>query len=268
MEPLGCFYAVEGRLDAFLPMAYVAWTGSAPILPTPEPLRRFIMRILTLPVVLLVMLSACRKEDSSQLPDNTPIHQDYKVLFDKPENRTRAFATFRKNNAWGTRLQLTGGSGITFNGSGYTTYTELDNYFYRWSTNGMSSVVFRFTKEGVGDLLNGISLSDTIDVAVPGGISVSIPNGAQVFWIGHPLQAGESVVAQLRQGSTSTSKVTVTTVGAQSVVIPSSVLSTLSPGTAELYLTRSRTLGIQQADGSAGGRRIVEVEARGTIAVQ
>lgn len=224
------------------------------------------------PALLLFLLclgaAGCRKESSADVAPAVPIHQDLKVLFDKPENRTRAFATFRKHNSLGTRLELTGGSSVTFNGNPYSSYTELDNYFYRWSTSGMAGVTFRYVKEAVAEFRNTIALSDTFDVSIPAGVVLSTVNGGQVRWIGRPLEAGETLKAQLKQGGTLSSTVTVSTAGAQVVQLPASIVSTLSPGTADLYLTRTRTLGLQQADGGAGGRRVVEVEARGTIAVQ
>jgi hypothetical protein len=221
-----------------------------------------------LPIALPMLLASCAKEESDDLPVETPIYQDYKVLFDKPENRTRAYATFRKNSSLGVRLQLTGGSSITFNGNSYTTYTELDNYFYRWAADGMVDVVFRYTKEGVGQFVNTIARADTNDIDVPNGVVISRTNGGQVYWWGIALEPGETVSAKLKQGSTTTSSVTVTTSGAESIQLPPSLMTNLAAGTADLYLTRTRTLGLQQADGGAGGRRIVEVEARGTVTLE
>ncbi len=215
-----------------------------------------------------LLMVSCAKQESDDLPVETPIYQDYKVLFDKPENRTRAYATFRKNSSLGVRLQLTGGSSVTFNGNSYTTYTELDNYFYRWAADGMVDVAFRYTKEGVGQFMNTIARADTNDIDVPPGVVISRVNGAQVYWWGIGLEPGETVSAKLKQGNTTTSSVTVTTSGAESIQLPPSLMTNLAAGTADLYLTRTRTLGLQQADGGAGGRRIVEVEARGTVTLE
>lgn len=226
------------------------------------------------PALLLLLLllalgaAGCRKESSADVAPAVPIHQDYKVLFDEPENRTRAFATFRKHNSLGTRLELTGGSSVTFNGNPYTSYTELDNYFYRWSTSGMAGITFRYVKESVDDFQNTIALRDTNDVNIPAGVSLSTVNGGQVQWVGRPLEAGETLKAQRKQGATTSATATVSTAGAQVVQLPASVVSSMAPGTADLYLTRTRTLNIQEADGSSGGRRVVEVEARGTVSIQ
>lgn len=227
------------------------------------------MRQITLIILpLAVLLLSCRKEESSEIAPETSIYQDYKVLFDKPENRTRAFATFRRGGSWGTRLQLTGGSSITFNGNPHSTYTELDNYFYRWSTNGIVDVAFRFDRAGGGIFDNSVLRADTFDIAVPADVSISRVNGGQVYWIGRPLAEGERLEVWLRQNNSNTSKTTISTTGATAVFLPSSVTSGLSQGTAELYLNRSRTLHLQEGDGNAGGRRIVEVEARGTVTVE
>jgi hypothetical protein len=217
---------------------------------------------------LAITASSCRKESSADVAPAVPIYQDYKVTFDKPDNRTRAFATFRKHNSLGTRLELTGGSSITFNGNSFTSYTELDNYFYRWSANGMASVAFRYIKEDAGEFQNSIALADTFDVSIPSGIVLSTVNGGQVQWVGRQLEQGETLKAQLKQGSTHSSTVTVSTTGAQVVLLPASMVSAMAAGAADLYLTRTRTLNLQQADGSAGGRRVVEVEARGSVVVQ
>lgn len=213
------------------------------------------------------MLGACAKEDSSDLPDNTPIYQDLKVVFDKPENKTRAFATFRKNNSTGTRLQLTGGSSITFNGNSWSSYTELDHYFYRWNTNGMEDVQFRFAKANSNVYVNTIARTDTNDINVPATLVIDRANGAQVHWVGSALVTGETVTAWLVQGGNTTSKVNVTVAGAQSIQLPPSLFSSLSAGTADLYFSRTRAVGLQQSDGNAGGKRVVEVEARGTVAL-
>jgi hypothetical protein len=224
--------------------------------------------IFTILLPALVLLVSCRKEESSNLDDDTAIYQDYKVIFDKPENRTRAFATFRRANSWGVRLLLTGGAGITFNGNSHTSYTELDNYFYRWNSSGITDVQFYFTKADGSWFQNSITRNDTLDIIVPLDGVVSRTNGGQVFWIGQPLLEGEKVEAQVKQGSTSSTKITVSVAGAQSVVFPASALTNLTEGTGQLYLTRSRTMPLNEGDANAGGRRIVEVEARGTITVE
>jgi hypothetical protein len=219
-------------------------------------------------LVLPLLLVACRKEESAELPEDTYIYQDYKVLFDKPENRTRAFATFRKNSSLGVRLELTGGSSIRFNNENWTSYTELDNYFYRWTDEGMVDVEFSFTNAGIGVFTNSITRADTFDVQIPTGVVLSRTNGGQVFWVGRPLVAGETMKAQVKQSGVNSSTSTVQTTGAASIQLSADQLSSLSAGTADLYLTRTRTLGLQQSDGGAGGRRIVEVEARGTVTLE
>ena len=222
----------------------------------------------TIALFSLLLLAACAKEDSSDLAPDVPIYQDYKVLFDKLEDRTRAFATFRRTSSLGTRLQLTGGSSIRFNGQSHEVYTELDNYFYRWTENGMVDVSFEYTKAAQALFLNSIARADTHDIAVPNGVVLSRVNGGQVFWTGRDLEAGEVVEAWLRQSGTNGGRVSVNTTGAGSVVFAADDVEDLSPGTADLYFSRTRTLPLQQADGSAGGRRVVEVEARGTVMVQ
>jgi len=219
-------------------------------------------------LALTILLVGCRKEESDTLPEDTSIYQDYKVIFDKPENRTRAFATFRKRNSWGTRLQLTGGSSITFNGNGHTTYTELDNYFYRWNTNGLVDVNLRFTRSDGAWFENSILRSDTNDVAVPVDITLSRTSGGTATWIGQPLVQGERMEVWLRQNNSNTSKTTVDVAGTQAVFLPASIVSGLTQGTAELHFNRSRTVALNEGDGNAGGRRIIEVEARGTVTIE
>lgn len=221
-----------------------------------------------LALALTILLVGCRKEESDTLPEDTSIYQDYKVIFDKPDNRTRAFATFRKSNFLGTRLQLTGAASITFNGNGYTTYTELDNYFYRWNTNGLVDVDFRFTRSDGAWFENSILRSDTNDVAVPADISLSRTNGGLVTWIGRPLLQGERMEVWVRQNGSNTSKTTLDVAGTSAIFIPGNVLSGLTQGTADLYFNRSRTVALNEGDGNAGGRRIIEVEARGTVTIE
>lgn len=225
-----------------------------------------------LPLILIlalsVLLTACRKEESDNLPADTSIYQDYKVIFDKPENRTRAFATFRKSNSWGTRLQLTGGASITFNGNVHNTYTELDNYFYRWNTTGMVDVDFRFTRSDGAWFVNSISRSDSNDVAVPANIVLSRTNGGLATWIGQPLVQGERMEVWVRQNGSNSSKTMLDVAGSSAIFIPGTVLSGLNMGTADLYFNRSRTVGLNEGDNNAGGRRIIEVEARGTVTIE
>ncbi len=225
------------------------------------------MRLLAL-LSIALLFTACAKEEIDDLPEDTAIYQDYKVLFDKPDNRTRAYAAFRKSSSLGVRLQLTGGASITFNDEAHTSYTEIDNYFYRWNTTGFKGVFLRFTKTDGAYFDNAILLADTNDVSVPNGITISRTNGGQVFWIGQPLEQGETLEAWLVQSGTTTSKTTVNTTGAGSVFIPASITSNLSNGTAELYFNRGRTLPLNEGDSNAGGRCIIEVEARGTVTIE
>ena len=128
----------------------------------------------------LLLLAACAKEDSSDLAPDAPIYQDYKVLFDKLEDRTRAYRHLPRTSSLGTRLQLTGGSSIIrFNGQSHEVYTELDNYFYRWTENGMVDVSFEYTKASRSLFLNSIARADTHDIAVPNGVVLSRVNGGR-----------------------------------------------------------------------------------------
>jgi hypothetical protein len=237
----------------------------------PAPFRNTITTMRNPSIIILalsILLVACRKEESDTLPEDTSIYQDYKVIFDKTDNRTRAYATFRRSNSWGTRLQLTGGASITFNGNAHSTYTELDNYFYRWNTTGMVDVNFRFTRSDGAWFENSILRNDTNDVAVPANLVLSRTNGGLATWIGQPLVQGERMEVWVRQNGSNTSKTTLDVAGTSAIFIPGTVLSSLTIGTADLYFNRSRTVALNEGDNNAGGRRIIEVEARGTVTIE
>ena len=217
-------------------------------------------------IILGMVVIACSKKDSSDIDPVIPFYQDYKVVYKKYKNLTKAKATFREKNKDGIRLELQPPAKILCNGK-TSSFSNVGNYFYNWEFPGNANASFILTDNKFRVFINNILFSEINDIAFPESFNTVNLNGTSVLhWVGTPLQEGEFVMAMIIQGDKFSGSYFIDSTGSTSIKLTEDLMFDLTSGNAELLLSRETHLGdVNQPDGDAGGRRIFLVETKKAI---
>ena len=216
--------------------------------------------------ILGMVVIGCSKKDSSDIDPVIPFYQDYKVVYKKYKNLTKAKATFREKNKDGIRLELQPPAKILCNGK-TSSYSNVGNYFYNWEFSGNANAYFQLTDNRLRVFNNSILFSEINDIGFPESFNSVNLNGTSVLhWTGTPLQEGEFVMAMILQGDKFSGSYFNDTIGSTSLALTYDGMFDLVAGYAEILLSRETHLGnVSQPDGDAGGRRVILVETKKAI---
>jgi len=217
-------------------------------------------------VILGMVVIGCFKKDSSDIDPVIPFYQDYKVVYKKYKNLTKAKATFREKNKDGIRLELQPPAKILCNGK-TSSYSNVGNYFYNWEFSGNANAYFQLTDNRLRVFNNSILFSEINDIGFPENFNSVNLNGTSVLhWTGTPLQEGEFVMAMILQGDKFSGTYFNDTIGSTSLALTYDGMFDLVAGYAEILLSRETHLGnVSQPDGDAGGQRVILVETKKAI---
>ncbi|MCD4791451.1 MAG: hypothetical protein K8R37_15760 [Bacteroidales bacterium] len=217
-------------------------------------------------VILGVAIIGCEKKSSSDIDPVIPFYQDYKVVYKKYKNLTKAKATFREKNKDGIRLELQPPAKILCNGK-TSSYSNVGNYFYNWEFSGNANAYFQLTDNRLRVFNNSILFSEINDIGFPESFNTVNLNGTSVLhWTGTPLQEGEFVMAMILQGDKFSGSYFNDTIGSTSLALTYDGMFDLVAGYAEIQLSRETYLGnVSQPDGDAGGQRVILVETKKAI---
>ncbi|MBE9482005.1 MAG: hypothetical protein IMY69_09945 [Bacteroidetes bacterium] len=216
--------------------------------------------------ILGIVVIGCSKKKSSDIDPYIPFYQDYKVVYKKFKNLTKAKATFREKNKDGIRLELQYPAKILCNGKP-SSFSNVGNYFYNWEFSGNADAYFKLTDNKLRVFNNSILFSEINDIGFPESFNTVNLNGTSVLhWSGTPLQEGEFVMAMILQGDKFSGSYFNDTIGSTSLALTNDIMFDLVPGNAELLLSRETHLGnVNHPDGNAGGRRVILVETKKAI---
>ena len=87
------------------------------------------IKIFSVIFILGLVVVGCSSKKSSDIDPYIPFYQDYKVVYKKFKNLTKAKATFREKNKDGIRLELQYPAKILCNGKP-SSFSNVGNYFY------------------------------------------------------------------------------------------------------------------------------------------
>lgn len=214
---------------------------------------------------MIYSLQACKKVASDDLKDTVPYYQKYTVDYDKDNDKTSAFATFKIRESNGTTVDLNNGASVTANGSS-PNGIQLVAGNYNWSLTGIVDVNFVLTKNSGTKINNTVAKTDIGDIAFPSNMPsiISKAAGFSFNWAGPALTSGESLVVTVT-GSPLSSNVTANVeknITGGTVDITSGDLSNFSPGTIFVTLKRSKTLSLDAKDDTAGGEMTVTIKQK------
>lgn len=198
----------------------------------------------------LIILSSCRREDSLDANQDR-IYTSYELSYDENEDVTTVKVVFRLGGILSSKLKLSDGSNVTFNGQ------EVSyNLFYANYQNEIPGFVdegtFVFTD------LNGLSFTNTVSfnsISFPSEMG-EITKGSdyEIEWLGGAITANESVSISIDGPlETDSHSISESQVGSTSATFTGSKTSDFSTGASILTMTRSYYTSVLNAP-SAGGK--------------
>lgn len=201
-------------------------------------------------------------EGGSEIDPSVPFYQNYGIEYNLTDNETHIGANFNKINAEGISLRLQK-NGILFNGK-EPDFLGSGTYMYMMEENGIVPVTFTFTRVSDMVFVNEASVSDVNPIAIPDTLD-SINYGlTSIAWNGDPVGANEFVQVHLEYKGgvydTNTSAQ-----GAKNVLVNFEMSNDVTTGT--LYLSRVKTLPLQQSQSTAGGQIQVSYVVTKTVSI-
>lgn len=223
-------------------------------------------RLLLIPILIFV---ACETEDSSDLPTETAIYQDYLVRFSELDQATRLSATFREQNEDGVRLKLSGDARLEANSETVNYYSNAGNYFYRWERNDFIDLSIEFSKNSSRTFTNVVNVEDKSSLTIVNTDTIALSGGSLLTWT-NPLLNNEHLDYRIQQGSQSGGSGYWKETGSTSLSIGDIITGSLGQGPANLIISRSIEINqLDQADGDpSNGRLIIEYETSYPIVLQ
>ena len=231
-------------------------------------MKNYIFNILTI-LFAMAFAFSCSKVDSNDLDPKVPFYQDYKVVYKKHENTTKAKATFRVKNSSGVRIELESPASILCNDRS-SSFSNIENYFYHWNFDGIADVSFKLTDNKSRVFNNQILFSEVLDIDFPESFNIVMLDGTTTFsWIGEPLMEGEFIYGVIVQNEFYSQQFFVDEPGTTSFILPANYMNDLSPGTAKFQIFRESHINtVEEEDLDAGGRRITIVETVKTVTLK
>lgn len=201
--------------------------------------------------ILAVALVSCETEDSINVNQDR-IYGAYELFYNQNEDKTIAKAIFTFGTRTGTRLTLSEGSTIQFNGQSMP-YEELTGAYITEVAGYQNSGTFVFEDLDTGVFTNTIQLNP-IDFEETMPATLDQSQSYQFGWIGDAVETDRSAVSMtvLPNNLDQTEIFVQTTSGAESIVLSTDRLSKIDPQPGSLILERGTESEVAQGS-SAGG---------------
>ena len=201
--------------------------------------------------LLILVIAACKKEVSNKV-DQDKIFTQYVLKYQESTDVTLATATFRFNNASGTRLLLSDPSYVTVDNSDIEWNSETGNYQKEFS-GFKPTATFEWVDLDGNVFTNDVNI---VDVAFPATIDdFSYADSVSFFsWQGAaPLDSFELVRVTIDgPGDTDARRFSESTLGATAITIDSVRLSQVDSGVVTLILEKEFAPELIQSN-SVGG---------------
>ncbi len=220
-------------------------------------MKRSLLSISGIAASLLILAAGCKKVDSNDLKDTVPFYQEYAVTYDKTASTTTATALLRVRSKDGSRVELTNGAYIRANGIDENDAQPTNNT-YDWFFTGTKDVRFDLGKNSGTVIANIISLTDVGAIDFPSNMRTGFSKneGYSFNWIGTELSADEELTVTLTGTSMQSPLVPWTNkvnLDGNQIIIDSTSVNNIAPGSVTLKMTRTRTTALDAADAEAGG---------------
>jgi len=197
-------------------------------------------------LILMLTMVNCEPVDLGELDPDTPVFQDYYILYDRTDNITEAKATFRVK---GDRIRLSGNSSVSFNGE-----KKENTSLYWWRGEGIQNVEVNFIKNPKESFVNLFEANNALDIDFKDDFDeLSLGNKNTVGWKGEPLRKNETIRIELLQGTASF--MLRSSNGPSTVEIEDLAAEGVSKGEATIVMLRELTIdNLDHTDKKAGGR--------------
>jgi len=188
---------------------------------------------------------------------DTPVFQDYHILYDRTNDTTEVRAIFREHHKEGRRIQLSGNSSVLFNGE---TWDEFYNIFfisfYQWKREGIQNVKVNYIKNPKESFINSFETTNAPDLDFEDDFDeLSLENKNTVGWKGGPLEENETIGIELIQGGEPRFRFLDQTPAGSTLEIDLSMNGRLTEGEAKIRMLRGLTIdNLDHTDKKAGGR--------------
>ncbi|QCX01565.1 hypothetical protein FGM00_16150 [Aggregatimonas sangjinii] len=202
-------------------------------------------------IIVAFSLTACQKEDSVNVNQDR-IFAAYELFYDQNEDLTTAKAVFTFGNRTGTRLTLSEGSSVNFDGK-QMTYDELTGAYLSEMAGYKASGTFVFEDLDTGVFTNSVELNPiSFDANVPDTIDSTV--SYEIGWEGDPVMSNRSTVAAtVVPNNTEQTKVFLqTSMGAENVTLTTNKLQEIDPQPGNILLERGTEYDLSEKS-SAGG---------------
>ena len=195
-------------------------------------------------------LAACESELASDVSQDR-IYTAYELFYDANDDITRARATFFLGSATGTRLELTDGAAVSFEGEELAWRPALA--FYELELAGFRREGrFSYTDLDGETYVNPAAVATTdLPEALP---AIARDRAYEIAWDGPPLGERESVVITVltREAAGGDGLFTEASRGATRVILPADDVNRLLLGPAEVILARFEDADLSEGTNDGG----------------
>ncbi len=202
-------------------------------------------------IFMTFFLFGCETENSEDVNQDR-IFVAYELFYDQPEDVTYAKVVFTLGNLTGTRLELSEGASITFDGT--TIPFENVRGVYELKLSGLvNNGSFVYNDLDGEKFTNSITLR-SVDFPSDVPTTINRSQSYEITWTGEPVGEGSSsVVATVVPNNLAQTKIfTQANSGATSVVLTPNILSDIEPQGGTLVLERFDIGDANQTTGAGG----------------
>lgn len=199
--------------------------------------------------LLTISLFSCNREESNTV-EQDKIFTEYELFYNANEDKTYARATFKFSNVFGTKLELSQPSEVTFNGD-ILTFNTLFAYYEKEYAGLVETGTFAWTDNN-GELyknqieIHPLDYVEAID-------SIDRGSSYELAWSGEVLQQLELLTVTINGENTTDAQIfTTNDVGSQSIILSQNKLSRIDAGTGTVFMDRSYLPLIQESTGAGG----------------
>lgn len=194
---------------------------------------------------------ACSDDDKEPTVDSSvPLFQNLKVEYNSTQEKTYVSANFNKDNEKGESVRLSGTSFIRFNDE-VPEHTGEHPYYYSSAIPELIDVTFELTRKPGEVYTNKVSTGDISFLEIEKQFTeIGIQDGTTFVWVGKSVGEGETVQVRI---VTKSGEYEFHTTDTGNIGIEIQLPESASPGSALFYLSRIKSMNLQQDDKGAGG---------------
>ena len=213
-------------------------------------------KIILFCLCIISFFSACKQSEESIDIDQNQIYTIYELEYDQSNDETVAKAYFKKGNAEGSTLALSGQSNVKCNGEEMLTKIDLNGTFYKARFDGfVKSGKFVWRNIAGREYTNAVYIENSIDFS-PDFDTLSRNENYDFFWEGEPLSTDEQAeLVFLGSKIDDVRRFMQSQPGAGYILLEEKLLKNFSIGETKAWLERKLTLPLEEST-LAGGIRL------------